>query len=285
MNRWLPELVLIGVTAIWGATFAATRLALHDTSPAVFLLIRFTVGVFVLVCFLRRKPTQREVKAGGIVGLVMLVGYAFQTIGLQTVDASRSAFITALYVPLVPLLQAPLTGKRPGSSSVAGAILAFVGLTFLSMQAGFSIRFGVGEVLTLGCAVASALQIVLTSKFAHDGESAGLTVMQLGTVGVGSLTLMPFYGAHVGTGGLMIGIAMGVFATAGAIFGMNWSQKTVSPTRATLLYALEPVWAAVIGVSVGEKVLTTAIVGGAFVLLGIVVGEVLPKVRRVFVLN
>jgi drug/metabolite transporter (DMT)-like permease len=59
---------------------------------------------------------------------------------------------------------------------------------------------------------------------------------------------------------------------------MNWAQKSVSPTRATLIYAGEPVWAGIVGRLAGERLPGVALLGGLLIVIAVVVSEL--KVRR-----
>ncbi len=68
-----------------------------------------------------------ELKAGVFIGVAIMFGYGLQTIGLQTILSSQSAFITALYVPFVPLLQWLVLGRRPGLMPSIGIMLALPG--------------------------------------------------------------------------------------------------------------------------------------------------------------
>ena len=104
----LEEGSLVLITMIWGATFIIIRSALEATGPFFFVGVRFAFAALALILFslpLLKDFTWREVWAGMSIGLCIFGGYALQTCGLQTITASKSAFITAFYVPLVPLLQ------------------------------------------------------------------------------------------------------------------------------------------------------------------------------------
>ena len=102
------EAVLVGITVLWGATFLAVQNALAVSGPLFFVGLRF--GSAALVMGLVAAPVLRgltfaEVRAGMTIGVAIFLGYTLQTYGLQTIPSSQSAFITALYVPIVPLLQ------------------------------------------------------------------------------------------------------------------------------------------------------------------------------------
>lgn len=269
----LPELVLLLVTAIWGATFLATRVALQGTGPFTLLFVRFLLGALAIAAFVRRRPSSRQLGAGMLIGLVTAIAIGSQTIGLKSVESARAAFLTALYVPLVPMLQGPLTGVRPGRPAAMGAGLAFIGLTLLSCDGRFSFHFGLGEALMLVGALASALQIILVGRFAAEGEASATTAIQLGSIALLTLSGAATEGLRMSPLAFGLAAGLGLFATAGALYAMNWAQRSVSPSKATLLYALEPVWAAGFGLAAGETMSVSVAVGGLLVVMGAVIGE------------
>ena len=105
------------------------------SGPLFFVGLRFaTAALAVGLLSLRtlRGLTWLEVKAGVAIGVAIALGYGLQTWGLQTISSSKSAFITAMYVPLVPLLQWLCLGRMPGVMSCVGIVLAFIGLILLA---------------------------------------------------------------------------------------------------------------------------------------------------------
>lgn len=125
--------------------------------------------------------TFTELKAGMLIGVSIMLGYGLQTMGLQTISSSQSAFITALYVPFVPLLQWLVLGRRPGLMPSIGIGLAFIGLMLLAGPEGGSLHFSEGELVTLVSAVAIAGEIILISRYAGQVDVRRVTVVQLAT--------------------------------------------------------------------------------------------------------
>lgn len=277
----LPEIVLLGVTAVWGATFLATRMALQSTGPFTIVFLRFAIGAVLVGALVRRIPTKEEVKGALWVALALAVAICSQTLGLRTVEGGRAAFITALYVPLVPVLQMLITKQRPSAGILLGAVVAFIGLAMLASDGGLTIQFGLGETLILIGAVASAFQILLIGKFASGSDARLTTVIQLAGVALLTVGSATAEGMHTTATGLGLIAFLGILGTAGAILAMNWAQKTVSPAKATLIYAIEPVWAAGFGVFAGEHLGAWGTAGGSLVILGALVGEFAPSRRAV----
>lgn len=278
------EAALIAITAVWGSTFLLVHWAMEHAGPWFFVGIRFLIaGLISVVIFRRvlRSIRWRDVGAGVAIGVMIYLGYGLQTLGLQSIDSSTSAFITAMYVPLVPLAQWTVFRKRPPAMAFVGAGLAFVGLLFIAGPDAFALTLGAGEIATMISTVPIAAEIILISLFAGKIDLGRITVVQLLTAGVLGLLTMPVVGEGVPEfSWVWVGCAVGLGAASCLIqLTMNWAQKSVSPTRATIIYAGEPVWAGVIGRIAGERLPATALIGGALVVLGILASE-LKLVRR-----
>ncbi|MNH21670.1 EamA-like transporter family protein [compost metagenome] len=200
--------------------------------------------------------------------------------GLQTISSSQSAFITALYVPFVPLLQWLVLGRRPGLMPSIGICLAFVGLMLLAGPEGGSLHFSEGEMVTLVSAVAIAGEIILISRYAGQVDVRRVTVVQLATASLlAFLMIVPTQERIPDFSWLLLASALGLGAMSAVIqVAMNWAQKSVSPTRATLIYAGEPVWAGIVGRLAGERLPGVALIGGLLIVIAVVVSEL--KVRR-----
>ncbi|MNH10365.1 EamA-like transporter family protein [compost metagenome] len=248
-----------------------------------FVGLRFAAAaLFVGLVSIRALPglTLTELKAGALIGATIMLGYGLQTMGLQTISSSQSAFITALYVPFVPLLQWLVLGRRPGLMPSLGICLAFLGLMLLAGPEGGTLRFSEGEIVTLVSAVAIAAEIILISRYAGQVDVRRVTVVQLATASLLSfLMILPTQERIPDFSWLLLLSALGLGAMSAVIqVAMNWAQKSVSPTRATLIYAGEPVWAGIVGRIAGERLPGVALIGGLLIVIAVVVSEL--KVRR-----
>lgn len=226
------------------------------------------------------RLTRREAGAGVAIGCALFLGYYLQTLGLRTITSSQSAFITALYVPIVPLLQWAVLKRPPGLMSWVGVALAFTGLVLLAGPEAGALHFSAGELATLAGAAAIAAEIILIGHFASSVDSRRVTAVQLLTAGLVSFALMPALGEAVPEfSWLWAGGAIGLgLASAVIQLTMNWAQKSVSPTRATVIYAGEPVWGGIVGRLAGERLPGLALVGAALIVAGVLASEV--KFRR-----
>jgi drug/metabolite transporter (DMT)-like permease len=244
------------------------------------LAVRFGLGAAALLALFRQRMTgflRKELLAGVLIGIVTFASYAMQTEGLRHIPSSRSAFITAMYVPVVPLLQVLIVGRAPALSARIGIVISFAGLLILSSGSDFTLELTYGDALTLGGALAAALQIVLVSRFAPDADPMRLTCVQLATVGILAGLAVPILGEPLPAPTLTFlsaTLALGLLGTALALGAMAWAQQTVPATRATLIYALEPVWAGVFGAVAGEVLSARTLAGSGLIVLGVVVSGV-----------
>ncbi|MBV8679144.1 MAG: DMT family transporter [Aquitalea sp.] len=274
----MPDLVLIGVTMIWGFTFLVVQHALQWAGPFGFVGLRFGVaGLIALLLSWRELHglTRRELITGMLVGSVLFGSYSLQTLGLQLIPSSKSAFLTGLYVPLVPLFQLLLFRHRPRLAAWLGIIVAFAGLVLLSDPRGLHFNFGTGEWLTVAGAAMIALEISLVGRFAGQCHPRRVAVVQLLTVSLlaalGWLSSgEPAPQAHPV---LLISLLGMGLATAVIQIAMNWAQKTVPATRATIIYAMEPVWAGLVGAVAGEQLGIMAISGAALIVASVLISQ------------
>ena len=277
------ELALVLITAVWGATFLIVHIAVQYSGPWFFVGMRFlAAGVLSAAIFARslRGIRPKEIAAGSAIGVMIFLGYGLQTVGLQTIDSSTSAFITALYVPLVPVLQWLVFKKPPRLLTWVGAGLAFVGLVLLADPGSVGFTFDFGEVVTVVSTLPIAAEIILIGFFAGKVNLGRVTVVQLLVAGLLGFLAMPMAGEELPA---FSWVWVGAAAALGSVsciiqFTMNWAQRSVSPTKATIIYAGEPVWAAVIGRIAGERLAPIAVAGAVFIMVGALVSEL--KLRR-----
>lgn len=271
-----PQLVLTGITMIWGVTFLVVQQALQWIGPYTLVGARFLLAALILAVVLRgrlRGITAAEWRAGTLIGLGLFFGYSLQTVGLQTIDSSKSAFLTALYVPLVPLLTWVLLRRAPSLAAGAGIVMAFAGMVMLTNPGTLVFTLSPGEFYTVLGAVAIAAEILLIGHFSQHCDPRRVAFIQLLAVGVVSLATALVMGERWPefTPGLIASVAGLAAASALIQFCMNWAQRYVNATRATLIYAMEPVWAAAVGALAGERLGLWGLGGGAMIVAAVLV--------------
>ena len=278
--------LLVLVTIIWGSTFLVVKETLKLTGPFTYLSLCYSIGTLLLgLIFHKRllRITRQEAMSGIIIGLFLFTAYALQTTGIQSTTVSKAGFITGMYIPLVPLFSFLFLRQRPTLKAIVGVVFSVVGLGLLSINDSFNLVFGVGEALILGCALAFAMHIVMISKFAPNADAINLAIMQLALTSVLSWLAIPIAREPLIMPSLPVWGAvlfMGVVDVAFTLLAMNWVQQYVSGTRATLVYALEPMWAALTGYLIAGDILSLpAWIGCGFILSGMIVGVMrLPRI-------
>lgn len=271
----LAHWALVCAAFFFGTTFVVVKDAVAKSGPVPFLAVRFLIGGAVVWPWAALRPPERDagvLRAGVLCGAMLSAGYLFQTIGLQYVSSSVSAFITYLLVLIVPLVSAVVLRRPPTAPTVVGIALATFGLYLLN---GGHPSLGEGELLTLGCAVCFAVHILLLAEFAPRYDAVRLNAVQLTVVGV--VCLLPGFftgGYDFPVSVWLAALYTGVAASAVAFGLMVWAQRRVSPSRTALLLMLEPVFAAVAGALAGDHLGVVALTGAALILLGVLLAEV-----------
>ena len=278
----LPELALIVVTFIWGGTFLIVHNAVAVGGPLAFVAARFAIAALIGALIGRRQilaMTKVELVTGMAIGASIFGGYALQTYGLMHISSSKSAFITAFYVPIVPLLQWVFMKQRPHLVVWAAVSMAFLGLLLLAGADALGMEFCSGELMTALGAIAIAVEITLISRVSARINVMRVTIVQLATASLIALVLMPVMGEALpqpSTTFVLSVIALGC-ASAVIQYVMNWAQKRISATKATLIYAGEPIWAGVVGRIAGEQMPGMAVGGALLIVCAGILSEWRPK--------
>ncbi|PTQ55163.1 MAG: Permease of the drug/metabolite transporter (DMT) superfamily [Candidatus Carbobacillus altaicus] len=296
----LADALLLFITFIWGTTFVLVQQAIDYLPPFTFLGMRFMLAFVIMLPFLA-LPSNRpgdtmhvtanapgHVKrhihplvAAFIIGVSLFLGYALQTFGLLYTTASKAGFITGLSVVLVPALSYFILGTRLKFSTVIGVVLALLGLYALTLGDAFVLN--IGDILVFMGAIAFALQIVTTSKYAPLYNPVLLAIGQIGVVALLSLIFAflfePVYEAtrislrHWQSVGLALFVTA-VLATSLAYWAQTTVQKYTSPVHVALIFSMEPVFAALTAWVVNDERFTPLMwLGSSLILVGMLLSE------------
>lgn len=287
----LWDLGLLFVAIVWGCTFVPVQQALHSGDVFSFLFWRFlAASIFTYLACLRFgvKFDRGTIGRGVFCGLMLFCDFSCQTIALDYALSSTVAFILGLNVVIVPFLMLAFFGKKVGASAFGGAVVAFLGLYFLSGASG-AVGFGIGERLTLVSAFAYALHIVFTGVCARKSNLYGFVIVQFICVCICTLIAAvftphaEFEGEIRVVGNLIFSpnfdfvfalVLTSIFATVAAFVIQTMAQnRGVSEIKTVLIFALEPVSAGVMGYAFGEKLSALQILGAALILAGILLSE------------
>ncbi len=283
--RILAELALVLVTFIWGSTFVIVRHALDQVGPFTFVAARFILASATLVLIGRFFPHNRRpglIRQGVFTGFFLAIGFITQTIGLQTTGAGKAAFITGLSVVLVPFFSALVLKQPPAPAAWIGVACATLGLGLLTLEPG--LRLQAGDIWVLACAFSFAAHITATARFTAGQDVLPFTLVQLMTVAVlaGIAALFWESGALLPPRSAWPAIIyMASGATALVFILQMWAQHYASATHTALIFALEPVFAAIFAFVVdGEHLTGQHLLGCALILAGMVIAELFPQPEK-----
>jgi drug/metabolite transporter (DMT)-like permease len=260
---------LLVVTIAWGASFVVMKPAMEKIPIFDFLAIRFTIAALLMIAF---KPSVlKAIKGptliyGAVLGAILGFSYVTQTIGLVLSTAAITSFVTGLYVILTPILVWVIFKKKPRAIVAVGAILATVGLGFITIK---DASFDFGQIWTILCALGFAAHIVGLGKWSPGKDVYALTVIQLATVAV----ICWIGAAPDGIQAPLDGevwfaiLFTAVFATALAFFIQTWAQSIMDASRVAIILTMEVVFAALTSVAVGQEVLSLQVIFGGSLML------------------
>ena len=265
----IASFALVGVTAVWGYGFLAVKDAIASMPVMDFLAWRFLVASVVMIALrptCLRNVTRLELLRGLGLGTILGLAYIAQTYGLRYTSVANSGFITGMFVVLTPVMSWILLRRKTNRTTWMVVALATVGLALLSLN-GWSI--GIGELLTLVCALFFAIHIVGLGEWSSQYEPYAFTLLQIGAVAVISLIASVHEGITVPPDpGVWVAVVItGVLATALAFFVQTWAQSLVSATRAAVVMTMEPVFAGLFAVIIVGEQLTGRTLGGAACIL------------------
>jgi len=266
------DLALLLVAVIWGTGFIVTKNILSGITPLYMVAMRFAVAtVIITVISLPKLKSIKfsDIKGGLIVGCMLFLGFATQTIGIQYTTAGKSAFLTGTNVVMVPFIVWFIYKKRPDIYAIIAAVLCFVGVSLLTAGDEMG-AMGPGDLWALSCALFFALHIISTSIFVKKSDPAILTFLQFVVV-----TLLAFITAFVVEGPVvmpvgdsMLGVLyLGVFSTCAAFFIQTIAQKYTSATHAAIILSMEAMFGTLFGILILSEPFTFIMGLGCFVIL------------------
>ncbi len=282
---WAKRPILL-IALAWGATFTLTKIALSHVPVFPFLFVRFVVATIVLVGILiltsghRRPMNARTVWVGVFLGCLLFGAYAFQTMGLGHTSPAITGFLTGLYVVLVPLFSIPLFHTAPPRRTWLGAILAVMGLAFISGS--HILHMQIGDMEVLICAVFLALQILFIEKYGGNIQALTLATIEIGVVSVLSLMMSlllrqtALFTPQVWLEPAVLWSVLinAIFGTALAYWGQNIFQQNLPSAQIAVIFSMEPVFAALVAWMVQGSLLSSIeMVGGFLIFISMLVAD------------
>jgi drug/metabolite transporter (DMT)-like permease len=284
----LADMGLFYAAAVWGATFFLVKSALSDIDPIVMVGYRFLLAGSILLVFLRLtgRPVLAGLKHSLFLALLLYLLYVPQTLGLRYTTASNSGFITGLFVAFIPLFLRTIFKRRPTIMEVVASGISLLGLWILT---GGLRDINIGDILTLITAMTYALHVLYSDKYMKAGvDPYIISCQQFLIVGVLGLATALVFELPFGIGSAAAGwtvVFLALFPTLTAFVIQMLAQKIASPLKVSLIFAFEPVFAALFAWTLGgEAFVQHRAAGGLLIFVALVLsGLKLPaeKKRRV----
>ena len=279
--RLIYTLLLVAVTAVWGWTFVVVQDAIAIYGVIPFLAVRFLLAAAALAPIYAAKLTRRSLVVGGGIGLVLAAGYFFQTTGLLYTTPTNSGLITGLFVVFAPIADRLLFGANISRQVVLAVALSLLGMVLLAGGGPEGANWG--DLLTLLCAAALGLHIALLSRYAASYDAGALTLAQILSIALLFVIVWPFFAPiTLPTPEVWVALLVtGLLASAGAFLVQTTVQQHIPAARTAIILTMEPVFAALFGYWLaGDRLVAVQILGALMILSALVIGEVLPVLRR-----
>lgn len=277
LSKQKANFLCILTALIWGGGFVATDMALQTFSPFAMLCVRF-IGAAILawipVLWGKKRIQNQDIKIGFWSGLFLYAAFAFQTFGMNLTEPGMNAFLTAVYVVLVPYLVWILFHKKPDKVVLFASICCLIGIGCLSLWQG-SISFRLGDLLSLTCALFFAAQIISLDQ-AKQASATVLNAVQLTTAAICSIPfgLLTSWPAHIGMDAwLSMGYSV-VLSTFLCYFMQTTAQQYTSPAAVSILLATECLWANLFSILLLHEFLAPIqLVGGILIFFSVILVE------------
>lgn len=273
------DLALLVVTLIWGGTFAIVKKSLAQVSPILFIALRFWVAAAVTVICMPgavRNISLQTLRRGLLLSVVLVGGFIFQTVGLRSTTPSRSAFITSLAVVLVPVLGFLIFHHKPKLQTLAGVVLAAMGIGFLTLTV-VELKFGYGDALTLICAAVYALHMLLLGRYLPTSDYRQLIILQMAGGALICTAVLPMLETPFLVWDVTFTyylLITGILATGFAYYSQTRAQQYTTPICTALIFSLEPFFAALFAyLLLGQTIIPKEWLGGGLVIAGIITAE------------
>lgn len=276
------------VTLIWGSTFVVMKNSIAVIPPSYLMAYRFTIAVAGLFLIFHKKlksMTRSDFKSGAVLGLILFTAFYFQTYGLKYTTASKNAFITTLYVIIVPFLHWLLNGMRPGRKNIAAAVIALAGLALLSLKGNLTINLG--DFLTLISGFGYAFQMIFVDRYTARHDPIKLTTVQLFVCAVLSWVMaLLFEGpcrpeVFADTGVLVSVLYLAFICSMLCFLLQTASQKHLEPGTAAILLSFESVTGLIFSVIFLKDTITARMTAGCVLMFAAaILSEYTPGRKR-----
>ncbi|WP_042473747.1 DMT family transporter [Bacillus ndiopicus] len=281
MKKYMGDAMMLTTAIVWGSGFVVTAIALKYLTAYQVMAGRFILAAIILMVLFgyRLKGLRWSVVwKGAVLGTILYVAFAFQTVGLEYTTASKNAFLTAVNVVIVPLIAFVLYKRKIDGYEMFGSVLALVGIGLLSLQG--SLKMNIGDILTLVCAVGFAFDIFYTNYFVQKEDALILTIVQFVTAALIGTIVVIIQGdipTTIAKEGIYSVIYLAVFSTTLAYVFQNVAHKYTTATKAAIILSTEALFGTLFSILFLHEILTFKMTMGALlIMIAILIAELKP---------
>lgn len=267
--------MLLMITMFWGSSYLFMKMGLATIQEYNLIALRFGIAFLLAAAIFPRRLLKMDWKTlryAFILGFILLFVFIFIMFGIKLTSTSNAAFLVSLTVIFVPVLSALVLKKRPAIQLLVGVGLALIGVGLLTLN--HQLTMNIGDGLCIAGALMYATHIIVTEKFTKSVDSIALGITQLGFTGVLGLLLafcleIPRFPATQLEWSSVL--ALSILCSAIGFIGQTVAQKHTNSTNTGLIFALEPVFAALLAFLVfGETLSLQGLIGAILILSGVI---------------
>jgi drug/metabolite transporter (DMT)-like permease len=284
MKKHKGELLLLITAFMWGSGFVGMAMGLEHFTVFQLMAGRFTLATLLLSIIFYKKLrliNWQILWQGALLGAILFGAFVLQTYGLSYTTPSKNAFLTSINVLIVPIIAFVIYKRGFDRYEVIAAIIAVIGIGFLSLTDSFTIH--IGDMLSILCAVAFAFDIFYTNVFVKKNDALALTIVQFMAASLFSIIGVLVLGeipTTVTAEGFGIILYLAVFCTLVAYVCQNIGMQFANPTKSAIILSMEALFGTLFSVFVLSELLTgRMLIGCILILLAVLLAEVKPKFK------
>lgn len=292
LTRFRVDLLLLLVAASWGSTYLVAKELVSPSFVVALMAVRMLLAAAIMAAIVaarRNRVTTAELRVGVILGILLAAVFTFETFGIAHTSATNAGLIISLTIVFTPILDSVATGRRLPARFFLAATIAVIGVALLAGNGALQPPT-LGDLLILIAAIVRAIHVTSMHKLTADRpmDSLHLTTVQLATCAALFSAASLFYGdsiphflAQLDPGRVVLFLYLVLACTVFAFLVQTWAVRRTSPSRVSLLLGTEPIWAAIIGVSIAHDSVTLAgYCGIALILAGTAWGRSVEQSHR-----
>ncbi len=277
------EIGLLLTVIIWATSFIASDYLLKHMTTFQLLFYRFTIASVIMLAITAAKKIKIDKKtlwSGILLGIFLFFGFALQTYGLSMSTPGKNAFLTGLYVVIVPFISFVIYRRKTEKRQIIAVFISIIGAAVLSVEPDFSVNLG--DMLTIASAVFYALQIFYAAEYSRKVNVVALTAVQMVVCAVLSTVMAAATGkldfTPVNSTTLPYILHAGIICTALCFFLQMYFQKRLSETQATIIFTTEGTFSALFSVLLQIEPLTVRLViGSSFMFFAAIYSQLKPR--------